>query len=128
MKRKFGLLAAFLILFLTPAVKAAYIDVPNNALGDEVRKAVEYGLMNGFSDAVFGYSSPMTRAQFVTVLDRMLLSDERGASSLPETMARRFQRPWNFPRRCPLSTERRCPAPLRAASWTVPNRFALRNL
>ena len=90
MKRKFGLLAALLsaivaVLCLTPAVKAAYADVPDNALGDEVRKAAEYRLMNGFSDTVFGYSSPMTRAQFVTVLDRMLFQDEAG-SPLPATM------------------------------------------
>ena len=74
-----------LVLCLTPAVQAAYADVPDNALGGEVRKAVEYGLMNGFTDAVFGYSDPMTRAQFVTILDRMLLADEIG-SPLPETM------------------------------------------
>ena len=90
MKWKFKFLAALapvIMLILCPPliVKAAYVDVPDDALGGEVRKAVEYGLMNGFSDAVFGYSVPMTRAQFVTVLDRMLLSDEAG-SPLSEAM------------------------------------------
>lgn len=79
MKRKFGLFsalipAAMMLLYGSQAVHAAYADVPEGALGDEVKKAVDYGLMNGLSDTVFGYSSPMTRAQFVTVLDRMLLS------------------------------------------------------
>ena len=84
-KRRFGLLAAFLILCLTPAVKAAYADVPDNVLGGEVKKALEYGLMSGLSDTAFGYSYPMTRLQFVAALDGMLLSDEIGGA-LPETM------------------------------------------
>lgn len=90
MKRILGLIAAFLILCQTPAVCAAYSDysdVPDNDLGAEVWKAARYGLMNGFSDTVFGYSAPITRAQFITVLDRMLWSDsDEDAPPLPEAM------------------------------------------
>lgn len=84
MKRIFGLLsalipAAILILCGMPAAEAMHDDVPDGALSGEVRKAVEYGLMNGYSETTFGYAHPMTRIQFVTVLDRMLLSDAEGA-------------------------------------------------
>ena len=87
MKRKLGLLlallpAAILILCGTQPARAEYADLPDSALGDEVRKAIAYGLMNGVSDTSFGYSEPMTRAQFVTVLDRMLFSDTDSAPSL----------------------------------------------
>ena len=87
MKRKLILLsallpAAILILCGRQSARAAYADVPDSALGNEVRKAIEYGLMKGTSETSFGYSEPMTRAQFVTVLDRMLLSDADSAPSL----------------------------------------------
>ena len=59
--------------------EAAHADIPDGALSAEVRKAVEYGLMKGYEDTSFGYAAPMTRIQFVTVLDRMLLSDAEGA-------------------------------------------------
>ena len=49
-----------------------------SALAAEVQKAVDYGLMNGYSAATFGYADPMTRAQFVTVLDRMMLAQGGG--------------------------------------------------
>ena len=75
MKRRISwLLAAALAVSLAvlPA-EAAYADVPaGSPLAGEVRKAVDYGLMSGYSDTAFGYSDSMTRAQFVTVLDRML--------------------------------------------------------
>ena len=52
---------------------AYYADVPgSSALADEVEKAVRYGLMNGYSQAQFGYSDTMARAQFLVVLTRML--------------------------------------------------------
>ncbi len=87
MKRKLILLstllpAAILILCGTQSARATYADVPDSALGNEVRKAIEYGLMKGKSDTSFGYSDPMTRAQFVTVLDRMLFSATDSAPSL----------------------------------------------
>jgi len=55
------------------ASAAGYADVPpGSALAGEVQKAVDYGLMNGYSASRFGYSEPMTRAQFTAVLTRMM--------------------------------------------------------
>ncbi len=69
-------LALLCALAAVPA-SAAYSDVPSgSALASEVEKAVGYGLMNGYSAGTFGYADPMTRAQFVTVLDRMLLPQD----------------------------------------------------
>ena len=88
MKRRFGFLPALiaiLVLCESQTARAAYADVPKGALGNEVRKAVEYGLMNGLSENRFGYAVPMTREQFVTVLDRLLLSDADSAP-LPDSM------------------------------------------
>jgi len=51
----------------------AYQDIPTgSALSGEVRKAINYGLMNGYNPHTFGYTDSMTRAQFVTVMGRML--------------------------------------------------------
>ena len=80
-----GLLAISLAMcLLAPAAGAAetsFRDVPaNSALAAEVEKAVDYGLMNGYSPDTFGYGDTMTRAQFVTVVGRMLPEDLRGAS------------------------------------------------
>ncbi len=70
------LLAAALTAGLSclPACAAGgFRDVPaESALAAEVQKAVDYGLMGGYNDTAFGYADPMTRAQFVTVLGRML--------------------------------------------------------
>lgn len=59
---------------LAPTASAAgYTDIPeDSALSGEVRKAVNYGLMNGYSDTKFGYSDSMTRAQFTAILVRMM--------------------------------------------------------
>lgn len=55
------------------ASAAGYTDIPaGSSLAGEVQKAVDYGLMNGYSAETFGYSDTMTRVQFVTVLDRMV--------------------------------------------------------
>lgn len=55
------------------ASASAYTDIPaGSSLAGEVQKAVDYGLMNGYSATAFGYSDTMTRAQFVTVLCRMM--------------------------------------------------------
>ena len=52
---------------------AAYSDVPaGGSLAAEVQKASDYGLMKGYTDSTFGYADPMTRVQFLTVLDRMM--------------------------------------------------------
>ncbi|MBR5472053.1 MAG: S-layer homology domain-containing protein [Oscillibacter sp.] len=58
---------------MAPIASAAYKDVPaESPLAGEVHKATEYGLMNGYNESTFGYQDSMTRAQFVTVLDRMM--------------------------------------------------------
>ena len=72
-----GLLTAALTAgLLVPAAGAAepgFADVPaSSALADEVAKAADYGLMNGYNATTFGYSDPMTRAQFAAVLVRMM--------------------------------------------------------
>ena len=77
MKHRFLALAlsAVLTLSLLPisAGAAGFRDVPSgSALAGEVAKANAYGLMSGYSATTFGYADPMTRAQFVTVLSRMM--------------------------------------------------------
>ena len=67
------LTAASLVLALAlPTAGAVYQDVPQGSvLAVEVQKAVDAGLMNGYSADRFGYQDSMTRIQFVTVLSRM---------------------------------------------------------
>mgnify|MGYP001379936187 CR=1 FL=1 len=68
-------LALVLTCFCVSSVAGAYYaDVPgSSALAGEVEKAVRYGLMNGYSQAQFGYSDTMTRAQAAAVkLTRIL--------------------------------------------------------
>ena len=61
------------LVLMGTAASAAYTDVPvNGSLTDEVYKAAEYGLMNGYNTEYFGYSESMTRAQFTAVLVRMM--------------------------------------------------------
>lgn len=75
MKRMMSwLLAVSLTAVLAvPPAGAVYTDIPaGSALSEEVQKAVEYGLMEGYSTARFGYGDLITRAQFVTVLGRMM--------------------------------------------------------
>ena len=77
MKHRFLALAlsAVLTLSLLPvsAGAAGFRDVPSNsALAGEVEKAVSYGLMQGYNAKDFGYKDSMTRAQFITVLSRMM--------------------------------------------------------
>ena len=74
-------LVPILILWAVSAAETAYADVPDGALGEEVLKAVDYGLMNGYSHSVFGYANPMTRAQFVAVLDRLFPFDSHDAAA-----------------------------------------------
>ena len=69
------LLAAVLAVTLCVpfAGAAAYTDVPaSSSLAGEVEKAVDYGLMSGYDASTFGYGDPMTRVQFLTVLERMM--------------------------------------------------------
>ena len=77
MKHRFLALAlsAVLTLSLLPvsAGAAGFRDVPSgSALAGEVAKANSYGLMAGYNATTFGYADSMTRAQFVTVLSRMM--------------------------------------------------------
>ena len=61
------------VTLLSVMASAAYQDVPaDSSLADEVNQATEYGLMNGYNAATFGYSDSMTRAQFTAVLVRMM--------------------------------------------------------
>ena len=61
---------------LLAAPAAAYRDIPETSpLASEVELAVNHGLMNGYDEETFGYGNAMTRAQFVTVLCRMLLPE-----------------------------------------------------
>ena len=62
-----------LALLLTVPAAAAYSDMPETyALYNEVQKAGEYGLMNGYADGTFGYAKSITRAQFTAVLVRLM--------------------------------------------------------
>lgn len=75
MKRVISWLLAVLLVtvLVIPTAGAVYTDIPaGSALAGEVQKAVQYGLMEGYSAARFGYGDPMTRVQFVTVLGRMM--------------------------------------------------------
>ncbi|WP_409968395.1 S-layer homology domain-containing protein [Bengtsoniella intestinalis] len=63
---------------------ATFTDVPTgSALAEGVQKAQSYGLMNGYSDTVFGYGDSMTRGQFVTVLCRMMGWDYDQEGAVP---------------------------------------------
>ena len=106
MKKVFSMLIALLLLStlampLSGAV--SYKDVPSSSkLADEVQKATEYGLMLGYNSTTFGYSDSMTRAQFITVLDRMMgwtagMGDTRvsmwfipGAMEVPDTLSETY--------------------------------------
>lgn len=66
-------LTAGLLVPSAGAVDTVFSDVPaESALAGEVRKAVDYGLMNGYDNDTFGYGDSMTRAQFTAVLVRMM--------------------------------------------------------
>lgn len=84
-------LAASLLIPSAAAAGAGFTDVPaGSSLAGEVQKAVGYGLMNGYDDNTFGYGDSMTRAQFVTVLGRMMGWSDGGAHAamwmIPEAM------------------------------------------
>ena len=76
MKRMMTGCALALAGALLAAPAAAYRDIPETSpLASEVELAVNHGLMNGYDEETFGYGDAMTRAQFVTVLCRMLLPE-----------------------------------------------------
>lgn len=70
MKRRVLSLLLALLLVMTPAAHA-YSDAGATWAADVIRKAADYGLMEGYPDGRFGVGENMTRAQFVTVLCRM---------------------------------------------------------
>lgn len=78
--KKFGsclITVALMLGLAVPFAGAAYTDVPaSDPLSVEVEKATEYGLMNGYGNGIFGFKDSMTRAQFVTVLGRMMEWDK----------------------------------------------------
>lgn len=70
------LLAAGMIFISVPvsvsAESKSYSDIPADSWSvGTVNAAREYGLMQGVADGVFGFGTPITRAEFITVLDRM---------------------------------------------------------
>ena len=84
-------LAASLLAPSAAAVGTGFTDVPaGSSLAGEVEKAVDCGLMNGYDAGTFGYGDSMTRAQFVTVLGRMMGWSDGGAHvamwMIPEAM------------------------------------------
>lgn len=71
----FFLSVIMLFTFMPATAMAAgsgYGDVPaDNWSVGVVNAARDYGLMQGAGDGVFGFGSTMTKAEFITVLDRM---------------------------------------------------------
>ena len=89
---RFIIAATVTAMFMATIASAAYKDVPaESPLAGEVHKATGYGLMNGYNETTFGYQDSMTRAQFVTVLDRMMgwsssMNEYRSVWYFPEAM------------------------------------------
>ncbi len=82
-----ALLAAVLLLTFSPLVPTAgaiYADAENTWAAEIIEKAGAYGLMEGYPDGRFGVGENMTRAQFATVLCRML--DWTPEEAIPETL------------------------------------------
>jgi spore germination protein YaaH len=79
MKKKWiGLLLSVCLLITCMPVAAAaetstgYGDIPADSwAASTVNAARDYGLMQGSGEGIFGYGNTMTRAEFITVLDRM---------------------------------------------------------
>jgi len=70
------ILSVSMLLALMPstvlAVSNRYNDIPaDNWSVGVVNTAGEYGLMQGVGDGAFGFGNTITRAEFITVLDRM---------------------------------------------------------
>lgn len=54
------------------AAANSYTDIPaDNWSVSVVKAAGDYGLMQGIGDGVFGFGNTITKAEFITVLDRM---------------------------------------------------------
>lgn len=63
---------------------AAYADVPaDHWAGAEIQKAEQAGFMSGIGDGKFGLGQPITRAQFASLLTRLMgWSNEAGSQTL----------------------------------------------
>ena len=73
MKKLRYLLPVLLSLLLTATAHGAFSDLPPSGWArDAVTAACGYGLMDGIDADLFGVGRTMSRAQFVTVLSRML--------------------------------------------------------
>lgn len=56
----------------TFAKSSVYTDIPKDHWSlSIVNSATEYGLMQGAGDGIFGFGKTITKAEFITVLDRM---------------------------------------------------------
>lgn len=78
MKKKWisFILAASMLITLIPGTAAAaesgYSDIPADDWSvSAVNAARDYGLMRGMDDGTFGFGKTITRAEFITILDRM---------------------------------------------------------
>lgn len=72
MKKLISLLLTLVLAGSLAIPAAAYADIPTDSpLASEVQRAIDAGLMKGYSEYQFGYRDTMTRMQFVTVLARM---------------------------------------------------------
>lgn len=78
-----ALLMAALLTVAAPSAMA-YTDAPEDHWAAEImEKADQYGLMHGYADGSFGVGRDMSRAEFVTVLCRMMGWDEGPAMEAP---------------------------------------------
>ena len=60
-----------------------FSDVPKNRwYSDYIQKAVQYGLINGYTDGTFRPNQNIPRAEAVTMINRMLNRDYATATEL----------------------------------------------
>lgn len=97
MKRILVLLLVVMLActFSTAALAADYSDVPADSWAwESIHQADEYGLMNGVGGGIFGYGCTIKRAEFVTILVRMMgwtsVSGEDSATDISTSWARTY--------------------------------------
>ena len=77
MKKIFLPLLALLCLVL-PARAAGFYDLPaDHWAQEEIRRAVDAGVVNGYGDGSFQPGRDVTAAQFCAMLSRSFLAEER---------------------------------------------------
>ena len=64
--------ALSLPVLAAPRPALAFTDTGSTWAADVIQKAADYQLMGGYPDGSFGVGQPMKRAEFVTVLGRMM--------------------------------------------------------